>query len=318
METAIASLPGRVGTDTAKFIKLGENGQWERLCIEDGTLRLAYYDVPHDLALSGNKEGIRDVYLKLGFAPRTASDYARQVLEFYQEPPETIWITFHQGFLWWCHAKSGVEFLGQDKDEHPVGSRLRRTVAGWHNMSIGGQPLRLRELNGRLTRTVGFQGAICNVSARDYLLARINDDELPVITEANAAKANTLATITSLIQHLTWQDFELLVELIFAQSGWRRVGEIGGTQRTVDIELELPSTGEHAFVQVKSATRQRELDDYVNRMDESPDARMFYAYHTTTGPLATNNPRVSLIGPERLSELALDAGLFTWLIEKIR
>ena len=318
METTLASLPGRVETDTAKFIKLGEGGQWEALCIEDGTLRLAYYEVPHDLALRGDKEGIRDIYLELDFSPRTASDYARQVLAFYQESPETIWITFHNGSLWWCHAKSGVEFLGQDKDVHPDGSRLRRTVAGWHNTSIGGQPLRLRELSGRLTKTVGFQSAICNVLARDYLLAKVNDEELPVITEANVTKANTLATITSLIQHLTWQDFELLVELIFAQSGWRRIGETGGTQRTVDIELELPSTGEHAFVQVKSATRQSELDDYIKRMDERPGARMFYAYHTKTGALTTTNPRVSLIGPERLSELALDAGLFSWLIEKVR
>ena len=45
---------------------------------------------------------------------------------------------------------------------------------------------------------------------------------------------------------------------------------------------------------------------------------MFYAYHTTSGPLTTDDPRVTIIGPDRLSELALEAGLFTWLMNKVR
>lgn len=317
METTLTSSSGRVETDTAKFIKLGEGGQWEGLCIDDGTLRLAYYEVPHDLALKGDREGIRDVYLELGQLAGKASDHARQVLEFYQEPPETLWITFHKGFLWWCQAKSGVEFLGHDKAAFPNGSRLRRTVNGWHNTSVGGKPLLLRELNGRLTKTGRFQGTICSVNARDYLLAKINDDELPVIIEAKTAKANSLATITSLIQHLTWQDFELLVDLVFSQSGWRRIGETGGTQKTVDLELELPSTGEHAFVQVKSATNRQQLQDYVGRLEGRPEARMFYVYHTASAHLEVDDPRITIIGPERLSALVLDAGLFSWLIQKV-
>jgi hypothetical protein len=42
----------------------------------------------------------------------------------------------------------------------------------------------------------------------------------------------------------------MLVDLVFANSGWRRIGRVGKTQKTVDIELMLPTTGERAFVQV--------------------------------------------------------------------
>ena len=50
----------------ARYIKLGERGGWEQHCLEEGIAPLAYYDVPHDMALSGNKEAIRKVYLDLG------------------------------------------------------------------------------------------------------------------------------------------------------------------------------------------------------------------------------------------------------------
>jgi hypothetical protein len=38
-------------------------------------------------------------------------------------------------------------------------------------------------------------------------------------------------------------DFETLVDLVFFTSGWRREGIVGKTQKTLDIDLVLPSTG---------------------------------------------------------------------------
>ncbi len=317
MDTAPPSSSQGVSASSAKFIKLGEGGAWEELCLEDGALRLAYYEAPHEMALAGNRNGIRETYRNLGLAKGAASDQARQVIDFYHAPADTVWITFHNGHLWWCQAKPEVELLGHDREAFPDGSRLRRTVDSWHSASIGGRPLRQRELNGRLTRTAAYRATICDVGTLDHLLAKINDEDLPVIGKAKAARATALASIQALMNHLTCQDFELVVDLVFVQSGWRQVGETGSTQRTVDIELEHPSTGEHAFVQVKSATSQSQVDDYVARMDEVPGARMFYAYDTASGPVATEDPRVTLVGPERLSELALDAGLFNWLIQKV-
>ena len=53
------------------------------------------------------------------------------------------------------------------------------------------------------------------------------------------------------------------VDLVFANSGWRRLGQVGKTQKTVDIELMLPTTGERAFVQVKSSASKQDLTQYV-------------------------------------------------------
>jgi len=50
----------------------------------------------------------------------------------------------------------------------------------------------------------------------------------------------------------------------------------GGNQKTIDIEMILPSTGERAFVQVKSSTNQVQLDEYESFLEARDDKYMFY------------------------------------------
>ena len=42
----------RVTAKTARYIKLGGGGGWEAQCLKEGTLRLGYYEVPHELGLA--------------------------------------------------------------------------------------------------------------------------------------------------------------------------------------------------------------------------------------------------------------------------
>jgi len=116
---------------------------------------------------------------------------------------------------------------------------------------------------------------------------------------------------------LSWQDFELLVDLVFTNTGWRRIGQVGKTQKTIDFELVLPTTGERAFVQVKSYARKRDLADYVDQLKDSEAyERMFFVWHSgDVGEVEENN--VVLIGPERLARMVFDAGLTSWLLDKV-
>jgi hypothetical protein len=76
---------------------------------------------------------------------------------------------------------------------------------------------------------------------------------------------------------ITWQDFELLVDLVFSASGWRRTGPIGRTQKMVDLELELPTTGERAFIQAKSRTNKTQFGDYLEQFAQADHFdSMFY------------------------------------------
>ena len=78
----------------------------------------------------------------------------------------------------------------------------------------------------------------------------------------------------------------------------------------------LPSTGERAFVQVKSKTTSAELAEYVGQLQEhGPFDRMFYVFHS--GEAETSDERATIVGPEKLADLVLDAGLVNWLIRKV-
>jgi hypothetical protein len=122
--------------------------------------------------------------------------------------------------------------------------------------------------------------------------------------------------VLGMIKLLGPKDFETLVDLVFSTSGWRRQGVVGKTQKTLDLDLMLPSTRERAFVQVKSKTTPGELADYVARFEELGSFdRMFFVYHS--GEASTDDERVTVIGPDMLAEMSLDAGLATWLLRKV-
>ncbi len=119
-----------------------------------------------------------------------------------------------------------------------------------------------------------------------------------------------------LMKLLEPKDFETLVDLVFSTSGWRRLGMVGRTQKTLDLDLLLPSTGERAFVQVKSKTTSAELSKYAGKLEEhGPYDRMFFVFHS--GEAVIDDERVSIIGPKQLSEMVVDAGLVNWLIRKV-
>jgi hypothetical protein len=123
-----------------------------------------------------------------------------------------------------------------------------------------------------------------------------------------------------MIRRLQPDEFEIMVELIFARNGWRRTGSIGGNQADIDIMLEHPVTEETAWVQVKSSCSQSVIDDYCGRFKRNKAAsRCFLAVHSPEGQL--HPPEVSnfhLWSDVRLAERALDAGLFDWLLQRVR
>jgi hypothetical protein len=125
------------------------------------------------------------------------------------------------------------------------------------------------------------------------------------------------STLVQRLRLLTWQDFELLVDLVFSNSGWRRVGQVGKTQKTVDIELMLPTTGERAFVQIKSSAGKKDLEHYLSRLKDSVIyERMFFVWHS--GDVGdVDEPSVDLIGSDQLARMVFDAGLTSWLREKV-
>lgn len=307
----IADQRSPVAASHLYYIKLGRGGDWEAESLRDGVLRFGYREAPHDLCARGDWQGVWEAMKTIRGDAGAATRDVNQIRAYYEADEHSIFITFVGGLLYWCRPSGPVELLADR-------SHRRQTAEGWRNTSVNGTLLSADRLSGRLLKVQMFRGTICDVRAGDYLLRKLSDQLSPEVAAAEEAERALMTAIVDLMRLLTWQDFELLVDLVFSTSGWRRVSQVGRTQKTVDLELILPSTAERAFVQVKSQATSAALNDYVARLAEA-DAydRMFFVWHTGDITEESSPAGVILLGPRKLSRMVLDAGLSSWLREKV-
>jgi hypothetical protein len=229
------------------FIKLGEGGSFEKSCIEeDQTLRLDYRGVDHDLCVRGDWSAVRRYFIeKENRTEAVATSHTNQIRYFHEAGEETLWLTFFSNRLWWCFSRPEITYL-------PDKTKTRPAIGKWSDKSITGQMLSTDRLSGKLLKTQGFRGTICAVEEAKYAQAKINGEELPDVIETEHTLKKLQECLALLIQRLSWQDFETLIDLIFRQAGWQRVGATGKTQKTLDLDLLAPVTGEKAIAQIKS------------------------------------------------------------------
>ena len=299
-----------------RYIKLGAGGSWVQPSFERGEIHFGYKTVPHALCQRGDWDAVVRLLVDQGRSPGKAKDGAREVRDFYRLGSDCLWITFADARLCWAFAETEVVWLESEEDGR--GARMRKTVDGWRKANIKGEPLRIDGLSTLLTQVAAYRQTICRIKPEAYLLRRINAVEEPVIARAREARSAMVAVAAEMIAVLHWADFETLVDLIFARSGWQRVSRVGGGLTDVDLILEQPATGEKAFVQVKSKAGQAVLDDYVDRFRRSGTyQRMFFVCHSPKGPLNVDDgEKLHMWAGDRLADAAVRAGLFDWLTER--
>jgi hypothetical protein len=250
-------------------------------------------------------------FLAEGKTKGTATSFTNQTRRFFEDDGSTLWITFKGERLYW-----GTVEPTSPKPQADGDGVWRTMLGGWRSTDPNGEILTKDKLSGALTKLAGFRGTSCSVDVSQYVIRRVNGQKTSEVEIALGALNAMKTSVLGLIRLLEPRDFETLVDLVFSTSGWRRLGPVGKTQKTLDLDLTLPSTGDRAFVQVKAKTTSAELAEYVGKIDEfGPDYRMFYVYHS--GDARTEDDRVIVIGPEKLSEMVLDAGLANWLIRKV-
>ena len=307
---------------TIRFIRLGEGGSWSEDCFKEGIIRLGFSSgTPEILSFAKNKKwlSVKNYWLARDHSPQVAGSYTNQMRAFFEDDGSTLWITIRNQVLYYGFAQPGDPVpYEKDPNKSKLSSYKKMSGSGWKSVDANGKLLAVDKLSGRLTKVAGFRGTICSLkeAIADYLKLRLAGKVNPAIEQAEALKLNLQKHISGLVQGLTWQDFETLVELIFSNSGWRRVARTGGNKETVDIELENPITKDSAFVQVKSSTTQKQLDSYINKMKASPYTRMFYVYHTGQADLTSEDESVSVFNVEQIAELVLSNGLIDWVIDK--
>ncbi|MDG5801040.1 hypothetical protein QA597_11775 [Marinilabiliaceae bacterium ANBcel2] len=296
------------------FIKLGHGGIFEKECIEESqTLRLGYREVDHELCINGSWQKVHD-YFTTEENSRTfvATSHTNQIKQFYEEDDETLWITFFANKLWWCFSKPEITL-------HPDKTKTRPVIGRWSDKDLNDNILFAGNISGKLLKTQGFRGTICRVPEEKYTLAKINSEQMKEVVEVEQAMNILKTKLAFLIQNLQWKDFETLVDLIFRQAGWQRVGDTGKTQKTLDLELFAPVTGERAIVQIKA---QSDLPQFLNYQDQFATMndydKFFYVVHTAKNNLAgyENETETKLYLVDKVADLTISAGLVEWVIKK--
>ncbi len=297
-----------------RYIKLGQGGAWEKWCLENNAIRLGYESDQHEESIRGEWEKIREYWLQARKGNEGAATRdLKQIRDFYELKENDLWITFYQRKLYWCRASSDVQEL-QD------GSRIRKTIGFWSNKDSNGQVLGIENIDGRVTKVQRFQGTICKIELKDYLVNKINGISQP---EVEAAKENLnllKKSIKNLIKGLWWKDFELLVDLIFSNSGWQRISVLGKTEKDIDLDIFSPVTQKRAFVQIKSSADLSTFQNYIQKFSEYEQFdEMYFVVHSSNEDLPEASNRkanIHLIDLDRLADLVINSGLTNWLITK--
>ena len=296
------------------YIKLGSGGSREAESIESGTLWLSYQHVPHELCLNRNWDAVHSHFVESqGDAPTTATNHTRQVKAFYEAGESVLWVTFYAEKLWWGFAEPDITVL-------PDNSKTRSIIGGWRSTDVNDEPLEKSRLSGRLLSVEGYRGAICKVHAREYLIRKINAETSPQERALMDARKQLVTAVKDIVDHLHWKDFEVLVDLIFRAAGWQRTSAIGGSQKTIDLQLTSPILGESYTVQIKAKAGRKEFDRYQEKtgaMDQF--TRHFFVVQQPTGltPGQETEP-YELWLPDKIANLAVRYGLVDWIADKAR
>ena len=314
MEKAISIKERLSCVNNVFFIKLGKGSGFAEDCFKDDYLKLDYREIDHQLCLDEKWEEIHNYFVsKEGKTNQVATNHVNQIKKFYTAGEDTLWITFHSNELWWCFAKSDI-ILQKDY------TKIRSTIGQWYNQSIekNGQVFNISSLHGGLTKVQAFRGTICNVAESKYLIDKIKGVQSKEVVAVELAREKLKGGVVKLIKRLQPQDFEILVDLIFRNAGWQRIGEIGKNQKDIDIDLLNPITNQRMAVQVKGQSNKKEFNSYKKKFSQWDDYNSFvYVCHSSKDDFQVNeDENIEIYKENKLSDLVINSGLLDWLIMK--
>ena len=162
---------------------------------------------------------------------------------------------------------------------------------------------------------------MASLQGRTSLLHSIlNGTRSPLATAIRDHRAALAQQLTNAIKELHWKDFETLVDLVFRAAGWVRVSVLGQHAKAYDLELREPIIGDRYVVQVKSRASRADLEKTIESFSPGDFRRVFFVVHSPDDDLVKGidvPAHVEIVSPQRLGELTMDAGLVTWLEDKV-
>jgi hypothetical protein len=305
---------------SVRYVKNGAGGQWWKAAKANGQIHLGWRNIPGALLLAADVDPIEKlVRAEFGKKAGATQDF-NALRTLLVDPSQHIWITFQDGCMWWCTVRNGVE-TNPDIETSEKGHFWLTCKLPWNNYSLDNKRhLVTSELPGIVAAVAGYQATVCEPKGWKEVLRIIRNEE---DKDAHAAALARLAyeeAVSVLIGRLRPKDFEVLIDLILARTGWARLARLGGATEGIDVEVENASSQEIAFVQVKSAASQSVLDDYVARFNARKDRyqRMIFAVHSPKEILkAPAGKSVMIWTGKEIARLVVTQGLGDWVAKRL-
>ncbi len=305
--------------NNAYYIKLGKKGKWVEESLSKGIARIGWDSVTIEDIQRQNWEDIRckieNGYISSGKKNGAKQDF-NALRRFCDATVYDVFITFYKGKMYWCNF-----------DNSPIESdsisKYRRTLNGWSCKTVNEikSILYANEISGEISKTQAFQGTLCRFNEREtYVIERtLNGTLNPNVESILNYKTKIVELISELLKELHWKDCEILTDLIFLQSGWRRTSMKGGSMEFTDMEYYDPINNERYAVQIKSGANEKDFDDYKKRFIGRDFRKLFFVVFNPDKSIFTvknDSSEVEILYGEKLSTLIFDLGLLEWIMKK--
>ena len=145
-------------TQRILYIKLGTKKiGWEKDCIENGRISVGFQmQVPEFLKYLKSKDYdlLKTFWKEKGYGKATPTTFVNQMVRFYEDDGNTLWVTFANERMYYCFSDGGQI----DNTKEPT---FRKTDEnGWMWKDIKGNELSIYSLSSALTKTRATQNTI--------------------------------------------------------------------------------------------------------------------------------------------------------------
>jgi len=305
--------------DNAYYIKLGEKGSWENELLTSKNAKIGWDHISLDLILSDDWKSIQRLIAQNyseGKKKSGATQDFNALKNFCKASDRDVFITFHYSKLYWCFLSPEIKSDGN--------SKYRSTINGWSSKDVDGNDLFTCNLTGNITKIQGFRGTLCKVEDKEALYKILNNQKPPFLEKIQNSKDQLCENIEAAFTELNPYDCENLSDLIFRQSGWQRLSNLGKQMKDFDMELWHPLTNVRMQVQVKAKADRKVFERYASDFKKNQGAGlnkfcfMVYVPDKTLKDSFDIQDNVRLMLPKEIAELIVDLGLVEWVKNKLK
>ena len=125
---------------SVRYVKNGRRSQWWRTAQTKGQIHLGWKSIPGELLLKADFPTIEQMLkAQYGSRPGATQDF-NALRDLLDAPSQHLWMTFEDGFLWWCTVHDGIT-VNPNGETTKQGHFWLKCDRPWSKTSVQGKPL---------------------------------------------------------------------------------------------------------------------------------------------------------------------------------